>query len=163
MSAASIASFVVFLAIVFAVAMSGAIFKPGPWYQALDKPGWTPPNWAFPVVWSALYVMIAVAGWRVYEEAGLLVLPFAVYGLQLVLNAAWSAFFFGMRRPDLAFADVIAMALVIALNIALFWPIDAIAALLLVPYLAWACIAACLNYSVWRRNPDAFRAARVAG
>ncbi|MEX6508049.1 TspO/MBR family protein [Jiella sp. M17.18] len=163
MSIASIVSFVVFLALVLAVAMSGAVFKPGPWYQTLDKPGWTPPNWAFPVVWSALYVMIAVAGWRVYGTAGLVGLPFAVYALQLVLNAAWSAFFFGMRRPDIAFADVILMALAIAANIALFAPIDAVAAWLLVPYLVWACIAACLNYSVWRRNPGRFRQQEAIG
>ena len=156
MNLASLLTLGVFLVLVFAVAMSGAIFKPGPWYQRLEKPSWTPPNWAFPVVWSALYVMIAVAGWRVYETAGLVALPFAVYGLQLVLNAAWSWLFFGIRRPDLAFVDVVAMALAIAANIALFAPIDAIAAWLLVPYLVWAVIAACLNRSVWRRNPQEF-------
>ncbi|UIJ73270.1 TspO/MBR family protein [Aurantimonas sp. HBX-1] len=156
MNLASLLTLGVFLVLVFAVAMSGAIFKPGPWYQRLEKPSWTPPNWAFPVVWSALYVMIAVAGWRVYETAGLVALPFAVYGLQLVLNAAWSWLFFGIRRPDLAFVDVVAMALAIAANIALFAPIDAIAAWLLVPYLIWAVIAACLNRSVWRRNPQEF-------
>lgn len=156
MNLASLLTLGVFLVLVFAVAMSGAIFKPGPWYQRLEKPSWTPPNWAFPVVWSALYVMIAVAGWRVYETAGLVALPFAVYGLQLVLNAAWSWLFFGIRRPDLAFVDVVAMALAIAANIALFAPIDAIAGWLLVPYLVWAVIAACLNRSVWRRNPQEF-------
>ncbi|MBB4001912.1 TspO/MBR family protein [Aurantimonas endophytica] len=156
MSLPSLLTLGVFIVLVFAVAMSGAIFKPGPWYQRLDKPSWTPPNWAFPVVWSALYVMIAVAGWRVYETAGLVALPFAVYGLQLVLNFAWSWLFFGIRRPDLAFVDVVLMALAIAANIALFAPIDAIAAWLMVPYLVWAIIAACLNRSVWRRNPQEF-------
>ncbi|MEH6720442.1 MAG: TspO/MBR family protein [Aurantimonas endophytica] len=156
MSLPSLLTLGVFIVLVFAVAMSGAIFKPGPWYQRLDKPSWTPPNWAFPVVWSALYVMIAVAGWRVYETAGLVALPFAVYGLQLVLNFAWSWLFFGIRRPDLAFVDVVLMALAIAANIAVFAPIDAIAAWLLVPYLVWAIIAACLNRSVWRRNPQEF-------
>lgn len=156
MNLSSLLTLGVFVLLVFAVAMSGAIFKPGPWYQRLEKPSWTPPNWAFPVVWSALYVMIAVAGWRVYEIAGLVALPFAVYGLQLALNFAWSWLFFGIRRPDLAFVDVVLMALAIAANIALFAPIDAIAAWLLVPYLVWAIIAACLNRSVWRRNPEEF-------
>ena len=156
MSLAAIASLLVFIAIVAVVAISGVVFKPGPWYARLEKPGWTPPNLAFPIVWTILYLMIAVAGWRVYETAGLVALPFAVYGLQLVLNAAWSGLFFGLHRPGLAFADVVAMAGAIAVNIALFAPIDAIAAWLLVPYLAWAGLAACLNYSVWRRNPSAF-------
>ncbi|MCQ0989131.1 TspO/MBR family protein [Jiella marina] len=161
MDVSSIVSLFVFLGIVFVVAMSGAVFKPGPWYEVLDKPRWTPPNWAFPVVWSALYVMIAIAGWRVYEAAGLVALPFLAYAVQLVLNAAWSAFFFGLRRPGLAFADVLAMWLAVAVNALLFYPIDAIAGLLLIPYLVWVTIAACLNLSVWRRNPGAFAASRA--
>lgn len=159
MSLSTILSFSVFFVLVFLVAMSGAIFKPGPWYKTLDKPFWTPPNWVFPVVWSALYVMIAVAGWRVWREAGIVVLPFAVYLLQLALNAAWSALFFGIRRADLAFADVVALWIAVAVNIALFLPIDAVAGWLLVPYLVWVTIASCLNFSVWRRNKDRFAAA----
>ena len=84
----SVISFVVFFAIVFLVSVSGAIFKPGPWYMSLNKPSWTPPGWAFPVVWSILYVFIAISGWRVYEAVGLATVPFAVYGVQLLLNAA---------------------------------------------------------------------------
>ncbi|WP_245198281.1 TspO/MBR family protein [Jiella mangrovi] len=159
----SILSLLVFVAIVLAVAMSGALFKPGPWYETLEKPSWNPPNWAFPVVWSALYVMIAVAGWRVYEAAGLVTLPFLAYGVQLILNAAWSALFFGMRRPGLAFADVLALWIAVAVNALLFYPIDAVTGLLLVPYLLWVTAASCLNFSVWRRNPGAFRAAAVNG
>ena len=159
----SILSFVVFFAIILAVASSGAVFKPGSWYESLEKPGWNPPNWAFPVVWSALYVMIAIAGWRVYEAAGLVTLPFLAYGVQLALNAAWSALFFGMRRPGLAFADVLAMWVAVAINALLFYPIDAIAGLLMIPYLIWVTIASCLNFSVWRRNPGAFRPAAVNG
>ena len=159
MSLSTILGFAAFLALVFFVAMSGAIFKPGPWYQTLDKPSWTPPNWLFPVVWSALYVMIALAGWRVYQEAGLVVLPFAIYLLQLALNAAWSALFFGMRRADLAYVDVVALWIAVAVNIALFYPIDPVAGWLLVPYLVWVTIASCLNFSVWRRNKDRFSTA----
>lgn len=156
MSFADIVSFAGFLALVCAAGLSGVIFKPGAWYRRLDKPAWTPPNWAFPVVWSALYLMIAVAGWRVYETAGLAALPFVFYAVQLVLNAAWSPLFFGMHRPDLAFVDITLLAMAVAANIALFWSIDAVAGLLLVPYLIWVCIAAGLNLSVWRRNPGAF-------
>ena len=152
MVVSSILGFVGFLALVMIVASSGAFFKPGPWYRTLNKPSWTPPNWVFPVVWSALYVMIAFAGWRVWQASGFVALPFAVYLAQLLLNAAWSALFFGARRPDAAFADVVLLWLVVAANIALFMPIDAAAGWLLVPYLVWVTIAACLNLSVWRRN-----------
>eukprot|EP01032_Pedospumella_encystans_P039032 gene39032-biopygen32561 len=61
---------VAFIVIVFAAASSGALFKPGVWYENLRKPGWTPPKWAFPVVWSILYVMIGYAGWLVWTTVG---------------------------------------------------------------------------------------------
>lgn len=145
-----------FVGVCFVVALSGVVFKPGAWYRALRKPSWTPPNRAFPAVWTVLYIMIAVSGWLVWGAAGLAAVPFTVYGVQLVLNALWSGLFFGLRRPDLAFADIVALWLAIALNIAVFAPISAAAAWLLVPYLAWVTVAAALNRSVWRRNPGAF-------
>ncbi|MBO0661087.1 tryptophan-rich sensory protein [Jiella sp. MQZ9-1] len=163
MDMSSVVSFIVFLALVLMVASSGAVFKPGAWYKSLDKPGWTPPNWVFPVVWSALYVMIAVTGWRVYETAGLVALPFAAYAVQLCLNAAWSGIFFGMKRPGLAFVDVLALWIAVAMNALLFYPIDAAAGLLLLPYLLWVTTAACLNFAVWRRNPGALTAAAQHG
>ena len=79
----------------------------------------------------------------------------AVYGIQLVLNAMWSGVFFGMRRMDLAFVNVSALWVSIAALIALFSPIDSLAAWLLVPYLAWVSFAAFLNFTVWRMNPNA--------
>ncbi len=148
-----------FLVIAFIAASSGAVFKPDGWYQTLRKPGWTPPPWVFPVVWTPLYIMIAVSGWLAWREAGLFVLPFAFYAAQMVLNAAWSAFFFGLRRPDLAFLDLVLMWVAIAATIAGFAPISAAAAWLLAPYLLWVTIAGCLNVSVWRLNQD--RSARA--
>lgn len=138
------------------VALSGVVFKPGPWYRALAKPSWTPPNWAFPAVWTILYMMIAVSGWLVWREAGLAAVPFGVYGVQLVLNGLWSGLFFGLRRPGLALLDIAALWLAVALNIAVFAPISPAAAWLLAPYLAWVTVAAALNRAVWRLNPGAF-------
>ena len=140
----------------FLTACSGAIFSPGPWYEELEKPSWNPPNWAFPVVWTILFIMLAVSGWLVWREAGwpAAALPLAVYGVQLVLNFLWSALFFGARRMDLAFVDVLLLWVSIAVMIALFYPISPLAALLLVPYLIWVTIAAALNRAVWRLNPE---------
>ena len=147
-------SLVVFLLIVMLVASSGAVFKPGDWYRALAKPAWTPPDRVFPLGWTLLYLLIAVSGWRVWErlspEAALL--PMAIYGLQLGLNAGWSAIFFGLKRPDWALADVICLWLAIVANILAFHPIDPLAAWLLLPYLAWVAFAGALNFAVWRRN-----------
>ncbi|GGD16713.1 TspO/MBR family protein [Aureimonas glaciei] len=145
-----------FLVVSFAVASSGAVFKPGEWYRGLDKPSWTPPNWAFPVVWSVLFLMIAVSGWLVWREVGLAPSAFAFYALQLVLNGLWSYLFFGRRRPDIAFFDLVALWLAIVATIFAFAPISALAAWMLVPYAAWVTIAGLLNYSVWRLNPGRF-------
>lgn len=144
----------IFVVIVLVAASSGAIFKPGAWYENLRKPGWTPPNWAFPVVWSILYVMIGYAGWLVWTTVGWS-LPMAFWALQMVVNALWSFFFFGQRRMDLALIDVAVLWLSVALFILTAWPVAPIASLLFVPYLAWVTAAATLNYSVRRLNPGA--------
>lgn len=144
----------VFLVIVLAAASSGAMFKPGEWYETLRKPSWTPPKWAFPVVWTILYVMIGCAGWLVWTNGGWS-LPMALWALQMVTNALWSYFFFGMRRMDIALVDVAVLWLSVALFIVTAWSLVPLASLLFVPYLAWVTAAAALNYSVRRLNPDA--------
>jgi len=145
-----------FLAAVFAAASSGAIFKPDAWYRDLAKPPWTPPDWVFPLGWTAIYLLIAVAGWRVWlADAGEpKAAALAIYGLQLVLNAGWSAIFFGLRRIDLAMLELVMLWIAVAANILLFLPIDKIAGLLLLPYLGWVTFAGCLNATVWRMNAE---------
>jgi tryptophan-rich sensory protein len=145
---------VVFVIIVLAAASSGAIFKPGAWYDGLKKPDWTPPNWAFPVVWTILYLFIGYAGWLVWSAAGW-TLPIALWAIQMVANALWSFFFFGIRRMDLALVDVGILWLSIALFILSAWPVAPLASLLFVPYLVWVSAAALLNHSVRSLNPGA--------
>ncbi|WP_376093576.1 TspO/MBR family protein [Roseomonas sp. CCTCC AB2023176] len=130
---------------------SGAIFTPGAWYEGLRKPRWRPPNWLFAPAWAVLFCMIAASGWLVWRQVGF-GLPIAVYALNLALNAAWSALFFGLRRPDLALYDLVAMWLTIVACIVLFAPVSAVAAWLLVPYLAWTTFAGALNATMWRLN-----------
>lgn len=147
------ASLWVFIALVFAAASTGMLFKPGAWYEALNKPSWTPPNIAFPVVWTILYVMIAIAGWLVWQAPdGNVAILF--WALQLVLNAAWSYLFFGARRTDLAFADVVLLWLAVAAFAVAAWPVSTLASLLFLPYLAWVSIAATLNREIRRLNSD---------
>ena len=140
-----------FIVIVILAAASGAIFKPGPWYETLRKPSWTPPKWAFPTVWTVLYVMIACAGWLVWDAGGWSLALF-FWALQIVLNAAWSALFFGQRRMDLALGDIALLWLAIACFIAVAWPMSQLAAILFLPYLAWVTAAGLLNFSVLRLN-----------
>lgn len=143
--------FIVLVLLVVLTASSGAFFKPGTWYELLDKPGWTPPNLAFPIVWTSLYVLMVIAGWLVWREAEWS-LAMALWLLQLAANALWSALFFGLHRMGLALVDVVALWVLVAAFIVVAWPISAWAAVLFVPYLAWLSLAMALNASILRRN-----------
>jgi tryptophan-rich sensory protein len=150
-SAVSLALFVLGTA---AAAFFAAGFRPGGWYEALSKPAWTPPNWLFAPVWSVLYLAIAIAGWLVWRRSGAS-LPLAVWIGQLTLNAAWSWLFFGLHRPALALADIVALLVVILVFIAVAGPVSRAAALLFVPYGLWVLYATALNASIVLRNPSA--------
>lgn len=145
-----------FVAVNVLAAMSGAVFKPGAWYETLAKPWWNPPKWAFPVAWTFIFGLIATAGWAAWHAApGLSGAPWAFffYFLQLALNAGWSAVFFGMKRPDLALVEVGFMWTAILINTVLFFQVDATAGWLMVPYLLWTTFAARLNLKIMELNP----------
>lgn len=127
----------------------------GDWYATLNKPSWNPPNWVFGPVWTTLYIMMAIAAWLVWRCKGLRDgwLPLLQFAVQLSLNAAWSALFFGMRNPGIAFADIVLLWMGIVATIIAFGRVSTLAATLLVPYLAWVSFAAVLNGSIWRMNP----------
>jgi len=126
------ASLLVFLALVALAAVTGSKFMPGPWYDALVKPAWTPPKWLFPVAWTVLYAMIAFAGWLVWKAQGLGP-ALVVWGIGLALNAAWSWIMFGERQIGWALVDLAGMWLTIVSFIVLAWPVDRTAAMLFVP------------------------------
>ncbi len=143
----------VFFVLTAAAAITGGFFAPGPWYFNLKKPSWTPPGWAFPVVWTILYVMIAIAGWRAYQAQGLGPLV-GVWVLQLVLNAAWSWIMFGTKRVGWALVDAGGMWLSITAFIVLAWNASPISAQLFLPYLLWVTIAFVLNLRILQLNPS---------
>jgi translocator protein len=152
----SLVALAVFVLANLAAASSGAIFRPGEWYASLAKPSWTPPNWAFPVVWSILFLMNAVSGWLVWQAAGQAASgALGLYVLSLILNASWSAVFFGLRRMVLGFVNVSLIWLSIVAVALAFWPISPVAAALQLPYLVWVTIAAALNFTVARMNRNA--------
>jgi len=138
-------------------AVSGAVTAQAAqkFYGALDKARWAPPPWLFGPAWSVLYVMMAVAAWRIWREFGFdgargeLIL----YGVQLVLNAAWSWFFFVRRSGRLATIEVSLLLTAVASTMVAFWRRDPTAGLLFVPYVMWVSFATALTVSVWRRNP----------
>ena len=143
------------LLLCFAASAMGALFMPGEWYAALNKPAWNPPGWIFGPVWTVLYAMMAVAAWLVWQRGGFAAQrrPLGLFLAQLALNALWTPLFFGLRQPGLAFAEIILLWLAILATLLAFRPVSRAAAWLLVPYLAWVSFAAVLNGTLWRLNP----------
>jgi benzodiazapine receptor len=126
-----------------------------PWYAGLAKPGFNPPNAIFGPVWTALYLLMAFAFWRILR------LPAATPGrrlammlflAQLALNVGWSLLFFGARSPLLGLLDIVPQWLLIVAAIVAFWRLDRLAALALAPLAAWVGFAGLLNVAIWRLN-----------
>jgi len=123
-----------------------------PWYAGLNKPRWTPPNWLFGPVWTILYMAMAIAAWLVWGKVGLTAAPMQLFLLQLLLNVTWSALFFRLRSPGLAFAEIVILWFAILATSIAFWRAVPVAGWLLLPYLIWVGYAAALNCSIWWLN-----------
>ncbi|NNG03974.1 MAG: tryptophan-rich sensory protein [Inquilinus sp.] len=146
-----------FLLACLAVSLLGGLVTAtsvGTWYPTLAKPPFNPPAWLFGPVWTALYAMMAVAGWRVWRRAGFVVgrRPLIAFAVQLLLNLGWSAIFFGLRWPGGALVEIVLLLAAVAATMVLFWRIDRWAGWLFLPYLGWTAFAALLNASIWWLN-----------
>ncbi len=129
----------------------GYATAPGDWYGRLGKPSFNPPGWVFAPVWSVLYVLIAVAGWRVWRKdsgSGAMKL----WGLQLALNFVWSPVFFAAHRIGFAFVIILLLLAAIIAFIASSWRHEQVAAWLFLPYAAWVAFAAALNGAIFALN-----------
>jgi tryptophan-rich sensory protein len=142
------------LAIVAAVSLVGRSWTDtaaGSWYDRLDKPPWNPPGATFGIVWTVLYVLMAVGAWLVARRFGAregVGVALAAYGMQLALNLGWTALFFAAERPGWAFAEIVVLAVAIAVTISTFRSVSTAAAWLLAPYLVWVCFAALINLAI---------------
>ena len=149
-----------FLALCLAVAGAGGAITAtsvGGWYQGLAKPWFNPPDWVFGPVWTLLYAMIALAGWRIWRlrgwsAQGRIEPALLVWALQLGLNLCWSFVFFGARLIGAALLEIVVLLAAIVVTLRLFARIERLAAWLLVPYAAWVAFAALLNAALWRLN-----------
>lgn len=142
-----------FLAVSWMVSALGSLpirLNADGWYAAAEKAPWTPPGWMFAAVWLPLYAAMAVAAWLVWRQfprsAAL-----RLYGIQLALNLAWPAMFFGMypmlgtAALWLAFAILAALAAAVTLTVLRFGPISRAAGLLMLPYVSWLVFSGSLN------------------
>jgi benzodiazapine receptor len=143
--------FFVFLLACAAAASTGVIFKPGAWYEGLVKPSFTPPNWAFPVAWTVIYLLLAWAGYRMAMIPGS-ELVLALWAAQIALNTLWTPVFFGAHNLVASMVILVLLWLVVAVMLALTMRLDVITGLILFPYLVWLCVAAALNFSILRNN-----------
>lgn len=159
MKFASLAKLVTAFGLSFSAAFIGTLFTSrhvlDTWYSSLNKPIFTPPGWLFGPVWTALYALMAISAFLVWQK-GLdmraVRIALAFFLLQLVLNALWTPLFFGAKMPGLAFAEILLLWAAIAFTILTFAKVSCTAALLLLPYIAWVTFAAILNASIWLLN-----------
>jgi translocator protein len=127
------------------------------WYADLAKPPFTPPDRVFGPIWTALYLLMAIAAWRVWRAAdrdtrrG----PLTLFALQLALTLGWTVVFFGLEKIGAALATIVVLDVGVVVTTLAFRPIDRWAGLLMLPYLAWVAFATVLNIAIWRLNPTA--------
>lgn len=142
------------LALTFSASLTAVFVDTGGWYASIAKPSWNPPDWLFGPVWTALYIMMGVAAWLVWQRGGWQKQrwPLTLYLLQWALNALWTPIFFGLQRPGLAFAGILLLLAAIIATMAEFWRVRLAAALLLIPYALWVTFATVLNFTIWRLN-----------
>jgi tryptophan-rich sensory protein len=133
----------------------GALTEIGPWYRGLKKPSWQPPDWLFAPMWSAIYIFAtwaAVLAWNHATSPAQCAYIIVLFALNGALNILWSLLFFKTRRPDWALIEVIALWLSILWLVVELHAITPRAGYLMLPYLAWVTIAACLNTAIVRLN-----------
>ncbi|MBR1157408.1 tryptophan-rich sensory protein [Bradyrhizobium sp. JYMT SZCCT0428] len=125
----------------------GYLNVPGSWYAGLNKPWFNPPNWIFAPVWAAIYLLVAIPGWRTWErhrkEMAML-----LWLVQMVLNFLWSPIFFFAHLPGVALAIILALFVVILAFIVRQWNLDRLSSVIFVPYAAWVGFASLLNLSI---------------
>jgi tryptophan-rich sensory protein len=133
------------------------------WYQTIEKPSFSPPNWLFGPVWTTLYVMMGVSLFLVWRATTITsaflkdrlrekVAALIAFGSQLMLNVLWSFLFFGLRSPQLAFAEIMILLISIVVTIVIFSKISRLAGVLMIPYAGWVAFASFLNLQIWLLN-----------
>jgi translocator protein len=122
------------------------------WYAGLNRPAIAPPDWVFAPVWTALYILMAVAAWRVWRKTGTRSLEMIAFAVQLALNFAWCVIFFGLHAIGAAGIEIAILDLSVLAALILFFRRDRLAGLLFLPVLAWTLFATLLNHAFWRLN-----------
>jgi len=124
-------------------------------YEKFNKPPFSPPGWVFPIVWTILFFLMAVAAYRIWmkgksgEDARK---ALVLYSTQLFLNFLWSIIFFRFRLYAIAFLELLLLLVFILLTTFEFHRIDKTSGYLMIPYIAWVSFAGVLNFAIWMLN-----------
>ncbi len=135
--------------------LGGAATQIGPWYYALHKPSWQPPDWMFAPAWTLIYGLTALAGvlvWNRIADRAQRMRMMALFALNALLNVLWSELFFGQQRPDWALSEVVPFWLSILVLLVVVFPVTRTGGWALVPYLLWVLFAGVLNLAIVRLN-----------
>ncbi|MCC5854153.1 MAG: tryptophan-rich sensory protein [Idiomarina sp.] len=147
---------VVALVLVYVTAALGGLgsMNAQVFYRDLTLPSWAPPGWLFGPVWTLLYTMMGVAAWLVWRTPTTGTKPALIlFVAHLAVNALWSWLFFAWYLGAVSFLWIVLLWGMIVALIRLFWPLNRLASLLLIPYLAWVSFASVLNFTIWQLNP----------
>lgn len=149
---------VIAVGLVFGVSMLGQLAtlrSINDWYVDLVKPDFSPPNVVFPLVWSLLYALMALAFWRIlriFPEVSGRKSAIFIFLIQLALNLAWSWAFFGLKSPVAGLIVILALDIAVAATLDRFWRLDRLAGVMLAPYLLWIAFATMLNGAILALN-----------
>lgn len=152
-------AFIILLAVNVAIGVIASLFTRPEihgWYATLQQPPFNPPAWVFGPVWTVIYLLIAIAAYRVWRhrnDSGLFTAATLIYIVQLALNFAWSIVFFGMHQVFWALVVILALLLSIILIMVLFSRFSRAGTWLLLPYLLWVSFASVLNLYIYLLNP----------
>ncbi|MFA5303379.1 MAG: TspO/MBR family protein [Candidatus Nanoarchaeia archaeon] len=145
------------LILVFAFALMGSVFTSSginSWYDSMNKPVITPPNWFFPVIWTSLYILMGISfAWIWCKGLKKNLTAVFLFVAQLILNALWCALFFGFRQFLFGLIEIVFLWFTILATAIEFWQIDRKSAYLLFPYLSWVLLATILNFMFVLLNP----------
>lgn len=148
------------LVLTFAAATIGSIasVESGAFYGQLLRPVWAPPAWLFGPAWTFLYILMGISAWLVWRINGLRAAQtsLSLFIVQLAANAVWTWIFFVWKLGALAFAEILILWVLILWNVLAFRRVRPMAAVLMLPYLAWVTYASALTFAVWRLNPLLF-------
>ena len=145
--------FLLFFGACCVTASTGTLFPTGSWYESLRKPFWTPPNWAFPIAWTTLYLILSFVGMHAaLNPDGNLAL--ALWALQGALATLWTPVFFGLKKMGTALVIMLGLWGTVLSMLICFWQLDFFLGIMIMPYLFWVSYAAALNFKIWQMNPN---------